>query len=122
MTMSSTRAIPPIARITLVGDLASRQHQPVDCWRGQFRRDVRQAVGAIGPFFDQRGDCFGIAVEGDDLVARAHQPPRHVAAHPAQSDHPDSIALLPSSRIATRAIVTGEVMGERAPPGNRAAA
>ena len=69
----------------LLGDLARRHHHPDRARRAQLRRQVRQRGGALGTLPGQFGDRVGVDVVGDDAMAVAHQPPRHVGAHAAET-------------------------------------
>ena len=70
----------------LLGDLAGRDHHPDRARRAQLRGQLLQRGGALGALAGQLGDRVGVDVVGDDLVAVAHQPARHVGAHPAEAD------------------------------------
>ena len=45
-----------------------------------------QRGGALGALAGERRDRVGVDVVGDDPVPVAHQPARHVGAHPAEPD------------------------------------
>ena len=83
---------------------ARGEHHPIGRRAVEPGSDLAQRRGADRAVLDQSGDRFRIAVEGDDLMAGAHQPPRHIAPHPAEADHPDfhavsSLVLISLARL-----------------------
>src|SRR5215218_4195992 len=70
----------------LLGDLPGRDHDPDRARGTQLRSHLLQRGGALGSLARQLRDRIGVDVVGDDLVAVAHQAPRHVGSHSAEAD------------------------------------
>jgi hypothetical protein len=62
-------------------------HQPDGPRLVQLLHEVRQRGSPQGVFLDQVFHRFGRLVEDHASMAGLEQPPHHVRAHPAQSDH-----------------------------------
>ena len=72
----------------LLGDLAGRDHHPDRARRRvSFAASSSSEDGARRRPRRQLRDRVGVDVVDDDVVAVAHQAPRHVRAHPAEPDH-----------------------------------
>ena len=66
-----------------------RNHQPDHPRLCQFLDEVRERGGTDGFLLDQPLHCFRRHVENHALVASFNQPPNHVCAHSAETDHSD---------------------------------
>ena len=56
-----------------------------------------ERAGSVGALAGEGRDGVGVDVVDDAAVAVSHQPPRHVRAHPTESDDPDLHVLNPMS-------------------------
>ena len=78
-----------------LGGRAGGDHDPHRARLGQPGDQTCERVAAGGALGGQRLHGVGAAVVDDALMAIAHQPARHVRAHPAKSDHSELHPLPP---------------------------
>ena len=71
-----------------VVDAGRRHHQPDRARRLQLLHQLLDEAQRRRPL-TSACTLLGMAIEGDDLVARLEQARRHVGAHPTESDHPE---------------------------------
>ena len=93
-----------------------RHHHPGHTPTGELPAGIGEVARALGPQLHVRLDGLGAAVVHDDFVPALEQPPHHVAAHAAQSDHRQlhcrSSFKWPPSRPRDRGGVVGRLRRE----------
>ena len=69
------------------GRASGRNHDPNRAWRRQLLDEIFQRRGTRRAFAAQLLDSVGTQIGNHQRMSPAHQPPRHVRAHAAQSHH-----------------------------------
>jgi hypothetical protein len=70
-----------------LGRLARGHHHPAHAWRRELLDDLGERERRLRAVALERFHAVRTHVERDHFVAAFHEPPRHVRAHAAQSDH-----------------------------------
>ena len=97
-----------------LGRRACRHHQPHDARRRELRGQHTHRIDALDDVLAlEVVPCRAVDIESDDAHAGAHEPPRHVAAHPTQPDDSEfhGAAFQNQSRDATAARVNARTPG-----------